>query len=144
MEMNGLTFHKVALDTSCFIYLMEGSLYYNTLHSLFGAIELGSLSAVTSTITIAELLTGPAKRKDTRLWEEYRSTLYHFPNLSFRNLDLPIAEKSAQLRALYNLRTPDAIQLATAILEEVNVLITNDQHFARMDFPVLLLSQMSQ
>ncbi|GAA4301037.1 type II toxin-antitoxin system VapC family toxin [Compostibacter hankyongensis] len=38
----------------------------------------------------------------------------------------PIAEKAAALRARYNLRTPDALQLATAIEYKADYFLTND------------------
>jgi predicted nucleic acid-binding protein len=37
-----------------------------------------------------------------------------------------IAETAAQLRATYNLRSPDAIQMATAIREGSSFFLTND------------------
>ncbi|WP_273698707.1 PIN domain-containing protein [Syntrophothermus sp.] len=41
-------------------------------------------------------------------------------------LTLPIAVRSAQIRAEYRLRTPDAIQLATAIESQATLFVTND------------------
>jgi predicted nucleic acid-binding protein len=37
-----------------------------------------------------------------------------------------IAVKAAELRAKYNLRAPDALQLATAIENRANYFLTND------------------
>jgi predicted nucleic acid-binding protein len=130
---------KVAIDSNCFIYLMEGSPYTNKLTDLFQKIESRSIKGVTSIITLSEILTGPYKIKDYKLVEEYRSTLLHFPNLTFREMDFNIANKTAQCRAEYGLKTPDAIQLATAILEEADVFITNDMDFKKVDFPIIFL-----
>jgi predicted nucleic acid-binding protein len=94
---------------------------------------------VTSVLTITELLTGPYKSKNFQLVEEYRSTLFSFPNLTFREMDYEIANQTAQLRAEYGLKTPDAIQLATALLEKADVFITNDTDFKRVKFPVVFL-----
>lgn len=132
-------YNHVAIDSNCFIYLIEGSPYVDKLTHLFQTIENGSIKAVTSILTITEILAGPYKAKDYKLIEEYRSTLLNFPNLTFREMDFYIAIKAAQCRAEYGLKTPDAIQLATAILEEADILITNDLNFRKVDFPVIFL-----
>ena len=131
--------HKVAIDSNCFIYLIEGSPYTDKLTDLFQRIEKKSLMAVTSIITITEILTGPYKSQNHKLVEEYRSTLFSFPNLVFREMDYAIANRTAQCRAEYGLKTPDAIQLATAILEEADVFITNDTDFQNVKFPIMFL-----
>jgi predicted nucleic acid-binding protein len=136
--MNG-DYNKVAIDSNCFIYLIEGSPYVDLLTPLFQKIENGSLLAVTSILTMTEILVKPYKSKDYKLVEEYRTTLLNFPNLTFRDIDFSIANKAAACKAEYGLRTPDAIQLATAICEEADVFITNDQDFRKVDFPVVFL-----
>jgi predicted nucleic acid-binding protein len=132
-------YRKVAIDSNCFIYLIEGSAYVEQLMELFQQIEQGKLEAVTSILTYTEVLTDPYRTKDIKLIEEYRMTLRHFPNLRFRQMDLPIADRSAQYRVQYGLKTPDAVQLATAAIEEADVFITNDHDFKKVDFPVLFL-----
>ncbi len=132
-------YKKVAIDSNCFIYLIEGSPYTNKLIQIFQKIESKSIVGITSILTLTEILTGPYKNNDYKLVEEYRNTLLHFPNLLFREMDFNIADKTAQCRAQYGLKTPDAIQLATAILEEADVFITNDMDFKKADFPILFL-----
>ncbi len=136
--MNG-DYNKVAIDSNCFIYLIEGSPYSNQLTQLFQKIEDSSITAVTSILTMTEILTGPYKARDYKLVEEYRTTLLNFPNLTFRDIDFNIANRASQCRADYSLKTPDAIQLATAILEEADVFITNDLDFRKVDFSVIFL-----
>jgi predicted nucleic acid-binding protein len=130
---------KVAMDSNCFFYLIEGSPYADMLTDLFQRIEKKSLIGVTSIITITEILTGPYKSKNYKLVEEYRSTLLSFPNLTFREMDYEIANQTAQCRAQYGLKTPNAIQLATAMLEKADVFITNDRDFKNVEFPILYL-----
>jgi len=131
---------KVALDSNCFIYLIEGSAYAEPLIELFQQIEHGEVEAVTSVLTYTEVLTGAYHMNDTRIIEEYRTTLRHFPHLRFRNMDLPIADLAAQYRTKYRLKTPDAIQIATAVIEEADVFVTNDQDYKNVDFPVVFLT----
>lgn len=47
-------------------------------------------------------------------------------------INLAILEKAIQFRALYGLKTPDAIHAATAIEEFCSLLITNDSVFKRI------------
>lgn len=136
--LNG-TCRRVAIDSNCFIYLIEGSPYADKLSALFQRMESKSVIGVTSALTLTEVLTGPYKANDDRLAEEYRATLLHFPNLKFRELDNSVAVRSAEYKAKYGLKTPDAIQLATAVLEEVDAFVTNDLDFKKVDFPVIFL-----
>lgn len=132
-------YRKVALDSNCFIYLIEGSPYTGKLTPLFQSIESKDIIGVTAMLTLTEILTGPYKSGNFKMVEEYRSTLLNFPNLFFRDMDSRIAIRTAQCRADYGLKTPDAIQLATAMLDEAEVFITNDQNFRKIDFPVIFL-----
>ena len=47
-------------------------------------------------------------------------------NLSIIDVDYKIADIASRLRANYNIKTPDAIILATGISMNVNYFITND------------------
>jgi predicted nucleic acid-binding protein len=51
----------------------------------------------------------------------------------------------AQIRAEHNLRTPDAIQVATAAVSGATALISNDAIFRRIELlDILLLDEMLQ
>lgn len=55
-------------------------------------------------------------------------------------ISVAIAEIAAQLRATQNLRTPDAIQLATARQQGATFFLTNDIHLATVsNLEVLVL-----
>jgi predicted nucleic acid-binding protein len=47
-------------------------------------------------------------------------------------VDLAIAERAAELRARYNLKTPDALQVATAIETGCNAFLTSDMRLKRI------------
>ncbi|WP_276753030.1 type II toxin-antitoxin system VapC family toxin [Chlorogloeopsis fritschii] len=54
-----------------------------------------------------------------------------------------IPETAAQLRANYNLRTPDAIQIATAICGGASFFLTNDARLPSLpELSVLVLEQL--
>jgi len=54
-----------------------------------------------------------------------------------------IAEKAADLRARYNLRTPDALQVATALYAGCDAILTNDAAMARVtELSVLVIDDL--
>jgi predicted nucleic acid-binding protein len=54
-----------------------------------------------------------------------------------------IAEEAAQLRATYNLQTPDSIQMATAISAGASLFLTNDARLPSLPgLEVLLLEEL--
>jgi predicted nucleic acid-binding protein len=64
--------------------------------------------------------------------------------LSLQNIDLNIAETAAQLRAQYNLKTPDAFQLATAIEGKCTAFLTNDRALQKvLAIRVIVLEDMT-
>jgi uncharacterized protein len=66
-----------------------------------------------------------------------------FPNLDWTAPSLEIADVAARIRALHGLRTPDALQAATALQTSATGLITNDSIFERVKgFETLVLEQL--
>jgi len=56
---------------------------------------------------------------------------------------LAIADRASHLRAADNLRAPDAVQAATALVEKASGFISNDPAFRRIDgLAVLLLDDL--
>ena len=59
-------------------------------------------------------------------------------------LNSEIASLFAQIRADYGIKTPDAVQLASAIYAKADLFVTNDDRLSRFEneeCQVLLLSQ---
>ncbi|NIT04173.1 PIN domain-containing protein [Candidatus Saccharibacteria bacterium] len=132
MEVTGflekLKGQKVALDTMVFIYAFEEHpAYLPLIRPLFSAVEKGEMEAVTSTITLAECLVQPYRKKDMALAARYTVLFRNFPHLSLLPLTDEIAERTALLRANYRLKTPDAIQLATGLISGSRSFVTNDE-----------------
>jgi predicted nucleic acid-binding protein len=76
------------------------------------------------------------------LAEEYRNILLQSPALTTIPLDEGVDEEAAGLRARHNLRTPDAIQLATAIRSGASWYLTNDALGKLPEISVLVLKQL--
>jgi len=125
---------RVALDSSLFIYHIQKHPKYSPFTSvLFSWIETGRGTALTSTLTMTEVLVKPMLEADEGLAGEFFTLLKRYPNLEWFPVDLPIASVAARHRAIFRLRTPDAILSATSVLSGANILITNDRAFKRVD-----------
>ncbi len=126
--------HRIALDTSVFIYQLEENTRYLALtDSVFSWVERASNEAVTSTITMTELLVPSYRDKDEQRVDAFYGLLSTYPNLQWVAPDLETADLAAKLRALYRLRTPDALQAATAIRTHATGFVTNDPVFERIE-----------
>jgi predicted nucleic acid-binding protein len=87
---------------------------------------------VTSTITLLELLVQPYRLEDIDRVNKYYALLSTFPHLEWVAPTLEIADIGARYRAEFNLRTPDAIQAATAVSGDATGFISNDGGFRRV------------
>ena len=126
--------HRIALDTSILIYHMEANTRYLALADAVSSwIEKAGHEAVTSTITMTELLVPSYREKDENRVDAFYGLLSTYPNLRWIPPDLETADLAAQLRATYRLRTPDALQAATALRAEATGFLTNDPAFSRIE-----------
>ena len=134
---------RIALDTSVFIYQLEANAKYLSLtDAVFAWVERTGHEAVTSTITMTELLVPSYRDNNEHGGDEFYGLLSTYPNLRWIAPDLEAADIAARLRATYKLRTPDALQAATAIRAQATGLITNDPIFLRVvEFETVVLDQ---
>jgi predicted nucleic acid-binding protein len=120
----------VGLDIAPLIYFIEKSQAYLTLvYPFFAAMQEGEIHVVTSTLTLTEVLVQPYRRADHDLVREYSEILLKAPNLTLIPVSATIAEDAARLRASMGLKTPDAIQVASALAGHASTLLTNDSRF---------------
>ena len=124
----------VGLDTAPLIYFIEDvTPYADLLNPVFDRWESHALGAVTSTITLAEILTKPLVDKNFTLVDEIKFTIRAFSTLSMVAIDEKLAEAAALIRARYAIRLPDALQIAAAIQGEATLFITNDRRLKKVD-----------
>ena len=130
----------VGLDTAPLIYFIEDvDPYADLLEPAFDLLGNQRLHAVTSTITLAEILTKPFADKNFRLVDEIKFTLKSFPTLTLFAVDEKLAEAAALVRARHGIRLPDALQVAAAIQGGATLFITNDKRLKKIDaFEVLV------
>ena len=124
---------RIAFDTSIFIYHIEANPSYNELTGeILSWLEGSRNTAVTSTLTMTELLVQPYRAGNEALVNRYFGLLSSFPNLEWIAPNLAIADTAARLRAHHRLRTPDAIQAATGFCSGATGMLTNDTELARV------------
>ena len=135
---------RVALDTNVFIYHLDAHPRYVAITDLiFGWLEQSGRSAVTSTITMTELLVQPYRKSNEQQVDQFYGLLATYPSLEWIAPTLRIADTAAKIRGWHGLRTPDALQAATAIDTQATALITNDPVFARLkEFETLVLDSL--
>ncbi|MDQ2712428.1 MAG: PIN domain-containing protein [Acidobacteriota bacterium] len=135
---------RIALDTSVFIYRLEAApRYANLTDRVFAWLERPGHAAVTSTITMTELLVQLYLRSDERQVDEFYALLSTYPNLDWISPSLPIADRAARIRSAHRFRTPDALQAATAVQSQATGLVTSDSVFERVkDFETLVLENL--
>jgi predicted nucleic acid-binding protein len=118
------------LDSAPIIYFLEGHPRLGAhFRPLFEAHEAGRLRFTVSTITIANVLTGPLQAGDEALARRYRAILEQWQPVA---LDADIAESAARLRASLRLKLPDAIQAASALAVNAAAIVTHDRDFSRV------------
>lgn len=134
----------VGLDTAPIIYLVEEHpTYLEVVDPFFEAVDRGDIQVVTSTMTLIEVLVQPLRRNARSLANQYRDILLHSSNITCVDLTAQIAEQAAVLRSEHAIRTPDAVQMATAILGQASHFLTNDARLPSLPgMPVLLLDQL--
>ena len=130
--LDALSGKTVGLDTAPLIYFIEQDPVRTAkLRPFFSAAERGDFRLVTSLVTLIEVLVHPLKSGRRDLARSYQDILLRSPALLTLPLDVQIAEAAAGLRALHSFRTPDAIQLATAIHSGASHFLTNDSTLAQ-------------
>lgn len=124
---------RIALDTSIFIYHLEANPKYLAFTDcIFAWLDSRSSIAVTSVLTMTELLVKPYREADTESADKCYTLLSTYPNLVWISPTLEIAYLAGQIRAIHRLRMPDALRAATSIHHEATAFLTNDPVFGRV------------
>lgn len=132
----------IAIDTAPLIYWLEDHPRWGAAYAvLFDGLDAGRWQGLLSTVTLAELLTGPLQHGRDELAERYAAALCDPGSFRLASVTPAIAICAARLRARYALRLPTAVQLATALQGGAQALVTHDRDFAGCnDLPILSAS----
>lgn len=141
-----LSSRLIALDAMIFIYYLDASdKTLNTrsrliLEPLFGNKTRG----ITSIVSVLETLSSPRYIHDRERVESYSLFFKSIPMLQVIDVTWDIALEAARLRReKQGLRTPDAVQLATAIVHKAEIFITNDIKLKNLSLPGLTIQTLS-
>lgn len=132
---------RVYLDTNIFVYIFESyETYKASLETIIDSIASTDIKAFTSELTLGEILVFPLKNNDQETVEKYIDIF----NDSFFVSLMPTTQsthiEAAHIRAFSGEKYPDAIHIATALLNNCEILITNDKGIkTRNDIEVLYL-----
>jgi predicted nucleic acid-binding protein len=119
---------SVYLDANIFIYLLEN-------HSDFGEICLSivqsavdkELDGYSGDLVLAELLVKPLKDNNARAVKAVKDLFSKETRIELLPHKRSTFETAALLRANYKIKLPDALHIATAIENHIEVFLTNDR-----------------
>ena len=129
-----ITGKALAFDTSPLIYYIEQHPQYSQVtDDLFNAIDSGDAKGMTSVLTLLEALVQPIRSGRLDLANDYRQLLEGSRGISLLPILSDTCEVSARLRAKHEwIRTPDAIQVASALQNGAEMMVTNDDRWRRL------------
>jgi predicted nucleic acid-binding protein len=142
MELNRLLRGKtVFLDTAPLIYYIEmNNRYHDLVKPVIALIDSQQVKGITSTISLLEVLVQPLREGNRKLADKYKAILLSSNGLETCEISHAISERAALIRANYRFRTPDAIQLAAAIVNKADYFLTNDAALKQVkEMKVILL-----
>jgi predicted nucleic acid-binding protein len=117
----------VFLDTAPLIYFIEKNVrYLDVVKPIITLINSQQAKGMTSTITLLEVLVLPLREGNKKLADRYKTILLTSSDLETCEISNAISERAAAIRAKYRFKTPDSIQLATAIIRKADYFLTND------------------
>lgn len=118
---------RLLIDTSVVLaYLTGTEATSQAATDLFdGGIANGRYAAVLSAISVAELLVRPFGRGPGTV-ATIEGFLRHFGDVRVAEVTYDIAREGARLRAATGLAMPDALIIATAVVERIDRIVTND------------------
>jgi predicted nucleic acid-binding protein len=126
---------RVFWDTMLFVYFFERSPIYivRVRELLHTHIERGD-DICTSHLALGEFMVGPRKLGNESRAQAFLDFILA-SNFRILPFDLAATNIYSQIRATSKLTTPDAIHLACAAAEGVDVFITNDTYLPKLVIP---------
>jgi predicted nucleic acid-binding protein len=130
----------VFLDTNIVIYLVQNPPVFGpraSAHLL--ALRGAGHSFAVSDLVRLECRMLPIRHSDLVLLSQY-DTFFAAPHVQVLALTKSVCDRATVLRATYNFKTPDALQLGAAIVHGSDCFLTNDTRLsACLDIPVVVL-----
>ena len=129
---------RLFLDTAPIVYYVEKIPWPPDRQQ----IDVGTLTAVTSPVTLAECLVSPIRLGLTTLRQDFLDLIHGGSNTVFVPFGADTARLAAELRVRYNLSLPDAFQVAAAMEGGCDAFLTNDMMLKRVtELNVIVLEE---
>lgn len=126
---------RIFWDTNLFIYLLEDTPHWGEqVAALRRRMLRRGDQLFTSALTVGEVLVHPRAVGRYDVEQRYLA-FFRQPGMSVIPFDLKGANAYAQVRQDRGIRPPDALQLACAVVERIDLFITNDERLSRKDVP---------
>lgn len=135
---------KVFLDTAPVVYYIEATPgFAAVIDAVFALLDTGQFQAAVSPVTLAECLVLPRRLGELQLEQAFVNFLTNTEGIEFVVLDAAVGQIAADLRVRYNLKLPDALQVATAISSGCDGFLTNDNQVQRVtELQVLVIGEL--
>jgi predicted nucleic acid-binding protein len=118
----------IYIDANIIIYAIEGHVAFaGVLAKLVAGVEAARVDAVTSELTLAEVLVGPLRRGIPAGCVAFEIMPAPGSSLKTLPIDRHVLRHCAAVRARSSTRLPDAIHIATAELSKCRYFLTEDQ-----------------
>jgi len=133
---------RLGLDTSIFIYhIQANSPFSGAASQVIEQLKQRTATGVTSVLTLTELLVRPFQMGHRGLALRYEALVRAIPNLTVVNTNARIARQAAVLRASHQLRTADAVRVASSLEHGATAFVTNDIRLRRItELSVIVLA----
>lgn len=144
MRVDALTGSLLYLDTNVFINAAEGfPQNQKALKALLLRVEKGAVHALTSELTLMEVLVRPLRENNARLVQLYQEMLFGNDDIRVVPIDLQVLRRAAELRATTRLKPMDALHAATAQLNACDVFISDDRRLNGVPLKVITVEALS-
>jgi predicted nucleic acid-binding protein len=123
---------RILVDSNIIIYLTDSiEPFAPAARLIFQMIEKGDVSAVFSIISIAEVMQGPLRRGLIQNAMDAKTYLLNFPNSTCQAITPQVIDEIGKDERIEwaKLRTIDALIIASGLVSEVELMVSNDAHF---------------
>jgi predicted nucleic acid-binding protein len=135
---------RLYLDTAPVVYYVEGvAAFFPIGDRVFQQIESNMFVAITSPVTLSECLVIPVRSGMVALKQDFVDLLTNTEGVILEDIDAAVGQSAAEIRAKYNFKLPDALQIAAAIAAGCEAFLTNDVQLKRVtELRVLVVGEL--
>jgi len=127
--------NRIYWDSMLFIYLLEGNPIFGArVKALFESVVRRNDRLCTSVFTLGEVLTGPRRQNDAAAIKAIKA-FFASDEVEVLALTADAADRYSVIRASMRVSQADAIHLATASANGVELFVTNDRDLQRVTVP---------